>query len=24
LAVSCSDGMDSPRNVRGIYVPTLP
>ena len=22
--VRCSDGMDSPRNVRGIKVPTLP
>jgi hypothetical protein len=22
--VSCNDGMDSPRNVLGIFVPTLP
>jgi hypothetical protein len=22
--VACNDGMDSPRNVRGIEVPTLP
>jgi len=24
LGVSCNDGMDSPRNVLGIGVPTLP